>query len=279
MVEVPFQWNHTVLGDKSCWIQIYKFSVSLDKEITICSVYIPPSFQLKSDHLDPLLKQLPSPYLLVDDFNGHNILWENKDNDARGEIIEDFITKKDMCLMNDKSYTYLDSGKGTFSSINLSLCHPSLLLDFDWSVYNDRHNSDHFSILIENINNSIEDHNPKWKLNKANWELFHSLCDQSLTTESLEVSSDPIAKFTSTLIDISNWCILKTSTNSKKSNPWFNDDCTEAIKQRKQSISKFCKYPTKDNLKNVRIFRAKARRTIKASKRKSWRSYVSKINH
>ena len=30
---------------------------------------------------------------------------------------------------------------------------------------------------------------------------------------------------------------------------------------------------------DIKVFRAKARRTIKISKRKSWRSYVSKINH
>ena len=32
-------------------------------------------------------------------------------------------------------------------------------------------------------------------------------------------------------------------------------------------------------MNDVKVFRAKARRTIKLSKRKSWRSYVSKINH
>ena len=44
-------------------------------------------------------------------------------------------------------------------------------------------------------------------------------------------------------------------------------------------MSKFCKYPTKENLNNVRLFRAKARRTIKSAKRKSWRTYVSKLNY
>ena len=43
----------------------------------------------------------------------------------------------------------------------------------------------------------------------------------------------------------------------------------EAIKERKQSLSKFCKYPTKENLNNVRLFKAKARRTIKSAERKS----------
>ena len=36
--------------------------------------------------------------------------------------------------MNDKSNTYMHHPTGSFSSIDLSLCHPSLFLDFNWSV-------------------------------------------------------------------------------------------------------------------------------------------------
>ena len=132
----------------------------------------------------------------------------------------------------------------------------------------------HFPIVIESIKTHEEDHNPKWKLNKANWDLFHTLFDESLTTTSLSDSIDRIADFASSLIDISEKCIQKTSTNPKKSNPWYNDDCKEAIKQRKETLFRFCKFPTKDNLNTYRVFRAKARRTIKSSKRKSWRTYV-----
>ena len=260
-------------------LQASAVSVSLDKEITICSVYIPPSFTLKSDHLNSLLQQLPSPYLILGDMNGHNVLWGNESNDARGELLEDFITKNDICLMNDKSYTYIHPTTHSFTSIDLSLCHPSLFLDFNWSVCEDQHQSDHFPIKIEQTSFSVEDHNPKWKLNKANWELFQSLCSDKISTENFKDSLDPMSEFTSSLIDISNKCIPKTSTNPTKSNPWYNDDCKEAIKQRKKALNKFKKYPTKDNLNNVRVFRARARRTIKKSKRKSWRSYVSKINH
>ena len=78
--------------------------------------------------------------------------------------------------------------------------------------------------------------------------MFHSLCDESLTITALSESTDLISDFTSSLIEISEKCIPKTSTNRKKSNPWYNDDCKEAIKQRKETLSKFCKFPTKDNL-------------------------------
>ena len=39
-------------------LQAVALFVTLKKEITLCSVYIPPSFSLKSD-----LEQLPSPYI------------------------------------------------------------------------------------------------------------------------------------------------------------------------------------------------------------------------
>ena len=46
-------------------LQATAVSVTLDREITVCSVYIPPSFSLNSQHLDSLLQQLPSPYILL----------------------------------------------------------------------------------------------------------------------------------------------------------------------------------------------------------------------
>ena len=111
--------------------------------------------------------------------------------------------------MNDKSH-YLYPATGTFSSLDLSLCHSSLLLDFDWSVCEDQHRSGHFPVFIESIDSAAEDHNPKWKLNKANWEQFYSLCDQSLNIEMFNNSTDLIADFTFSLINISNKCIPKT---------------------------------------------------------------------
>ena len=103
--------------------------------------------------------------------------------------------------------------------------------------------------------------------------------NESLTDTFLSDSSDPITDFTSSLLTISEKCIPKTSTNPKKSNPWYNDECKEAIKQRKDTLSKFCKFSTHENLNTYKNSTAKARRTIKSAKRKSWRTYVSNLNY
>ena len=56
-------------------LQAVAVSVTLEKEINFCSVYIPPSYPLRSEQLTSLLQQLPSPYMLVGDFNGHNVMF------------------------------------------------------------------------------------------------------------------------------------------------------------------------------------------------------------
>ena len=56
---------------------------------------------------------------------------------------------------------FLDSRNGTPSALDQSLCHPSLYLDFDLSVCEDQHGSDHFPIVIESIQTHEEDHNAK----------------------------------------------------------------------------------------------------------------------
>ena len=92
-------------------------------------------------------------------------------------------------------------------------------------------------------------------------------------------ADDPIDSFASILINIAEETVPKTSMKSKKAKkPWFTEDCKTAFKQRKGALRQFNNRPTHDSLNNCRIFRAKARCTIKESKKKSWKQYVSKLN-
>ena len=85
--------------------------------------------------------------------------------------------------MNDTSNTYRSQSTKSFTSIDISFCHLSLFLDYNWFVWEDQHNSNHFPIIIEQNTFSTEDHNPKWKLNRANWDLFNTLCTGKLIPE------------------------------------------------------------------------------------------------
>ena len=96
------------------------------------------------------------------------------------------------------------------------------------------------------------------------------MCREKLQTEIIRNATDPILKFNETVISIGDATIPKTSTNRKHpGKPWINDDCKDAIKNYKKAKRQFGKHPTSDNVGNFRIFRAKARRTLKQNRRPS----------
>ena len=260
-------------------LQAVAVSLSLPNPLTICSIYLPPNIPLDTHRLDSLITQLPAPFILFGDFNSHNYAWGCKDTNDRGNIIYEFIARNTLCLLNNpKSNTYFHQATGKFSAIDLTLCSPQIFLDFNWQVKDDTFGSDHFPIVLEQNGPPDLVHNTKWKLNKADWELFQVCCEQTIS-ESLIQNEDPAKVFTTLVHAAAEKSIPKTSAKSKRPpKPWFTEECKEAISKRKAALNRFNNHPTKANLEHFRIFRAKARRTVSKSKKASWRQYVSKLN-
>ena len=151
-------------------MQAVAVQLSLFRTITICSVYIPPSENLLVQDLEDLAHQLPTPFVILGDFNSHNPLWGSDSTNNKGKKLEDFIAQNDLSLFNDGSNTYLHPATGTYSSIDLTITDPTLLNDFQWSVHGDMCGSDHFPIVIQPTLPLPEEHNPRWKFSKADWD-------------------------------------------------------------------------------------------------------------
>ncbi len=79
-------------------VQAVAVSVTMQKTVTLCSVYIPPSSNLQIAQLDDLVAQLPSPFILLGDFNGHSLQWGCKDSNDKGRLIEQFIANHDLSI-------------------------------------------------------------------------------------------------------------------------------------------------------------------------------------
>ena len=221
---------------------------------------------------------MPEPLIILGDLNGHSPLWGCAHLNNRGKLIEHCLGKHDLCLLNDKSFTYLHPATGHYSSLDLSICSPTLFLDYEFKVHDDLCGSDHFPTFLTSVTPVTSGQIPRWKFSKANWDKFNALCRSKLYPDRFINMDDPIAEFSSILLQIAEDCIPKTSTNLKRNRPWFDEDCKSSIKERRAAIRTFQTSPTTENLQRVKIFRAKARRTIRQSKKKSWQSYVSKLN-
>jgi len=260
-------------------LQAVACRISTTQPITLCSIYLPPLSNWNDTDLLNLVTQLPPPVLLLGDFNAHNTLWGCASTDQKGQRIADFLLANNMCLLNSKLPTYIHPATGSRSSIDLALCDPTLFLDYSWNVHDDLCGSDHFPIILNPLNASPTPETQRWKLDKADWDSFSELCSTDIVFEDIIHNANPIESFTDILIKIAGKTIPKTSKKPKIiRKPWFDDDCKNAISERKEALKRFKLNPCSTTLSNLRVFRAKARRTIRSNKRNTWKTYVSRLN-
>ena len=113
-----------------------------DAPITILSVYIRGNNHLTIRDLSHLIRNIRGQVLITGDFNGHNPLWGSHDVDTRGEVIEIFTDKHNLCILNDGSHTYLKPqaqyvNKPT-SAMDLTISTPGLALRSANTSWNER---------------------------------------------------------------------------------------------------------------------------------------------
>ena len=53
-----------------------------------------------------------------------------------------------LCILNDGSVTYIHHATGSSSALDLSVCSPSLVLDYEWNTHDDMCGSDHFPVIL-----------------------------------------------------------------------------------------------------------------------------------
>ncbi|GFT01389.1 RNase H domain-containing protein [Trichonephila clavipes] len=80
--------------------------------ITVCCLYLPPNTVIHQHDLNNLVDQLPAPFVILGDFNGHSTLWGSVKTNPRGRQIEQDLYNSDhfpVILSHDS-----DTGGKTF---------------------------------------------------------------------------------------------------------------------------------------------------------------------
>ena len=207
--------------------------------------YYNPCNDITNDILDTLVKHVKNieKLLIVGDFNSHNSLWGSEKNDKNGRLIEDFLLKQNLVILNDGSGTRLDPISGRTSCLDLSLISSGIASKCTWSVFADKFGSDHFPVYIEfyiqghcnKTKHENEGEQTKWSFKKMDWTAFSRMCEEKITIEALYDEDVNIfhANLIETLYDI--FRILLPSKNNKKTGnpvPWWTETCSAKIKER-----------------------------------------------
>ena len=95
-------------------LQAVSCRISTPQPFTICSINLPPSSSWTHADLVSLVGQLPSPILLLGDFNAHDSLWGCISSDTKGQEVANFLLQSNLCLMNKKDTTYIHPASDRF---------------------------------------------------------------------------------------------------------------------------------------------------------------------
>lgn len=256
--------------------------ICLDRIITVCSLYLPPSVVVEQRQFEHLCDQLPQPFLILGDFNAHHPLWGSATVDRRGKMLENVLLSRPLCLLNTGCPTYVNSATQSFSALDLSFCSPSLFQSITWVVVENPYGSDHFPVILRYsaATHSLTTRPRRWKLSDADWSLFEreaELSSSSFDHMDVDQANDLI---TETIINAATKSIPQTSGRlPKRPKPWWNSDCETTRKAQNRAWGIFRRYPTVVNLITFKKARAKARWTRQQAKRTSWKGFVSSLNN
>ena len=118
---------------RTCAIKIYAGTTC-----SVCSLFLPRGGITRQD-ITILIQQLHPPFLLLGDINAHSPI---------GVVQSLIINELPISIMNNNSPTHIHFPTGAFSVIDLSICSSYCILNFDYSIDDSLHDSDHFLIHL-----------------------------------------------------------------------------------------------------------------------------------
>ena len=250
----------------------------------ISNVYIPRYHPtMKLDEVNKIFSKKNS--IICGDFNGKNTIWGSPITDTWGNIIEGLLHENNLVVINNGSPTrfdFIDPSK--HSHLDLTLVSSNLASISTWEVLDINCGSDH-SLIKSTFGMDVYQEElfiPKWNFNKADWDKYKLLSEEYL----LEITKQNIAsidEYNSKLISAINSAALlsipKTKPCLRKPVPFWNEECSEAIKARKAAKNKVLKSRNPKHYIDYKQARARARRVIKQSKREYWEKFCSSLSY
>lgn len=247
--------------------------------IFITNIYCNSGNNLQMEVLDQIMN-MGHTMIIMGDLNSHHPMWDEMPINYGGRLIAEKLLDEDLIVINDGSTTLFHNSQKS-SAVDLTIISPSLASFVEWQVLLDNGNSDHFPTCV-NIN-ECPDHDFKKSsvntyltrnFNKANWEEFYDKASL------LDYADTDFTNFINRVNTAAEGTIPYKKCNNYKfpSNPWWDEECSQIIKNRKNAIKTFKQNFTVENFINVKKAAAFAKFKFKQKKRNSFVQFCETLN-
>ena len=146
---------------------------------SIVNIYIPPDHNLKEQELINISNQIEKNFLMVGDFNSHNPLWYSNNLNKKGEVIERWIERLNLIVLNKNENTYYGHQINKPSKIDLAITNLHNSLEWKWNAGEELFGSDHLPIILLSESNqpsySSKTHKMKTNYRNRNYKELNKL--------------------------------------------------------------------------------------------------------
>ena len=246
--------------------------------LTTASLYLPCRNQISYNEIADLINQLTPPFILLGDFNSHNILWGNRNTDNRGRIIESILQNMQLVCLNDGSPTH-ESG----TAIDLSIATSALTPDLNWTTIPTVLCSDHHPIIIDIQSQRMQQEFIPDKLNykKTDWDNYNQ--DPSwlnLQNENEFTSSEDMIDYLYTLFNnASDKHIPKYTPKNYFPRTFWNETCKGMWKERERLYRKYKRTQIDADKIHWKHQRAQTKQYFKQCQKQAMQKYLEDMKH
>ena len=258
-------------------IQAVAAEIRLQFNFSICNIYSSRSHPISKSLLTNILQQLTSPCLIVGDFNAYSSVWHCSGTDTRGRAVEGFLQDNNLVLLNDNSPTRI--GYNSETTIDLSICSPSISLALDWEVLSSPRGSDHCPIIIKLPDTENPSLAPSWSIKRANWEIF-SACPSWNNLPPTDGDKDLLLDdFYSRLMNACDEGIPKYTPCKFYPKPWWTPELRVSKQKREHHYQKYRRSRNVEDLYNWKRARAQHKNNVRKAKELSFREKCTTLKY
>lgn len=212
--------------------------------ICYVSLYIPHPTSSVYNEIESIFSIFPNPILIMGDFNAQHVAWGSSISNHYGSRLLDMVDKNKWCILNTGKATRRTQPHEEISAPDLSICTPNLASIVSWNTLSSSYGSDHFPIVINfpiatSSRTKCRSPRMKFKLENANWFSFKEEVEKVIPNIPIIMKNNHevcAEAFALSLIQaaVKAFPVKKYKHNKMiPSPPWWDNECSLAIKKRK----------------------------------------------
>lgn len=256
------------------------------KHFWLINMYNQPQNFLSCDLLqsivDNVLSTQNKPIIFLGDFNGHHTSWGSGTINRNGRTLSEFLDEMNFVILNDGSPTRIHHPRERPSALDLAFCSPSLVSSLMWSILDDVGMSDHIPCLLKYALNETTAINTffsykKFRTDLADWGTYSSQLENAYQKKTSFSSYEDLME---SIYEAANKAIPKYKPTRLRriSNIWWNQECSLALKERREALRCYKLDASMENYIRFRKRRAMARKTFREAKKNSFTQFCESLS-